>query len=93
MKVLCPYAGPFSQPTLRDNQPTSAVSALIFPSTGTDRPMQIVLTQIRCQRMQHLVRTVTISIWQSSTGLYGSSEMRTDAGFRQVFGVVGKGGH
>ena len=28
-EVLCPCSGPFSQPTLRDNQPTSAVSALI----------------------------------------------------------------
>ena len=26
--VLSPHSGPFSQPTLSDNQPTSAVSAL-----------------------------------------------------------------
>ena len=29
MKQSCPRSGPFSQPTLRDNLSTSAVSALI----------------------------------------------------------------
>ena len=41
--VLSPCAGPFSQLTLRDNQTTNAVNALINKNVYTDFDLRILI--------------------------------------------------